>query len=490
MTEIFSPLKAYEVEPLQDHCGIVGIYSVQPAPLLESGYQALLQIQTRGYDGAGALAVFQAGTRMIYKNEGTIREVFDTDLRRSWDSRAVKQVILQTRYGTNGSFDFTNLQPFTGLQSHIEQQFAIVHNGQFSQEINQDPYRSDTHHFAKQIEYSKEDSWPSILTTVLKNKTGAWSLIISTDEGMYLSRDPQGIRPLYYSQLTVNNNTQFLVASETASLKQLGANTFIEVPPGGLVKINDQGVHHLVKPDTTRNLSACSFEGVYLRNQSSQGIKPTVERPTVKDERYYAGQILASEEQVDWSQKENLMVIGIPGTAIPGGQGYADALGLEYSQAIEDQATPEEEQRTFMQAQKEEIYNKVLNHFKFDKDKLKGKEVILVDDSLVRGNISKGIIHLLKKYYGVSKVHFRVLSPPIDDGCHLGVNTRSTEELAWHQFGQSVEGIRLAIGAETLQFLSSQGLAKSMLGVPDYSSLCMGCMNGHSHPIDLHGNPI
>ncbi len=181
------------------------------------------------------------------------------------------------------------------------------------------------------------------------------------------------------------------------------------------------------------------------------------------------------------------MVIGVPGTGIPGGQAFAEALGLRYAQLIEDK-TKQTDQRTFMHADLDSILQKVLDHFDFKAEELRGQRVCLVDDSIVRGNITTGLVRLLKEYYGVREVHIRVLSPRIDKACHFGVNTRDEQRLIAR--GKSVEEIRQKIGATTLAYLSAEGLKEALGGSPDAEGFCLGCMANHHPPVDGAGNVI
>ncbi len=354
--------------------------------------------------------------------------------------------------------------------------------------------------FVRRLAQSEEKTWDKRIINTLAQEKGAWSLIIGVKDHMYIARDPLGIRPLYFSQKSDESGGHItMAASETEALSAAGFTSFKEVLPGQIVKFNKQNPSYTVTRISESNCSAhCMFENVYTLDEKGKILAPRKNQESVnasfsvREIRERSGKQLAIEAPINPSEVD--FVIGIPGTGITGGEAYAKALGIPYCQAIRDKNTPGKEQRTFMQAQIEGILKKVQEHFNYDYETLSGKRVVLVDDSIVRGNVSKGLVDLLKKYYGVREVHFKVLCPPIDKKCHLGVNTQTHAELIAHKFLAStnnydelIESIREEVGADSLSYLSVDGLLFAVTGDSHAEGFCMGCMLGRKHPIDQYG---
>lgn len=484
-----------ERESLQDHCGIVAAFASRDITFFTEGLKGLHIIQTRGYDGAGFWAHTTNGTAYEHKDRGMVSEVFSPAVVGKYAQTKARIWVYQVRYGTFGAFNKTNVQPITSIHKKSGERFVVAHNGQFSQTKEDNPDKSDTVLFVEELVASSQKTWEARLIELLGKRRGAWSLVVGTRDALYLARDSFGFRPLVYGHL-YDRNTNSLVwvaASETSSLEELGITDYFEVLPGTIAKITENGLEVLAKGVSTTK-ALCIFENVYIDHGGSKAHIPRANTrlinrsPTVDEVRRRSGRILAREAPI--TREEVDMVIGVPGTGIEGGMTYARSLELPYFQAITDKAHWLTEQRTFMTAKIDKIYQKVLDHFRFDEQALKGRRVVLVDDSIVRGNITKGLVYLLKKQYGVTDVHIRVLSPAIDKVCHLGVNTRRTDELIASQFSGNVEKIRAVVGAESLAYLSSEGLREAMTGNPFAKGFCMGCMAGEQYPIDRFGKQL
>lgn len=478
----------------------MGILSSRDRPLFGMGLNALATLQTRGYDGTGYTALQSRGSVLYHKSKGAIKEAFPSTITTMYDKHDCYQAQFQVRYGTSGGFSHENVQPYITRHKSSHDIFMVSHNGQFSDRSGtQIDGLSDTAGFVERLSHSQGATWDERIRNTLASEKGAWSLIIGTDDCMYLSRDSLGIRPLYFSQKSDDGENLTMAASETVALESAGFDTFNEVLPGELVKIDrfkpGYVATRITEIETAKN---CMFENVYTLDENGRAFLPgrnresVNESPSVAQIRTRCGEQLALEAPLTIAEID--FVIGIPGTAITGGIGYARKLGLPYYQAITDKSTPAFEQRTFMQAQIEGIMEKVLNHFNFDAEYLRGKRVVLVDDSIVRANISRGLVTLLRKY-GVNQVHFRVLCPPIDKACFLGINTRTQSELiaARHKdeatnYDELVELIRKDIGVDSLAYLSDKGLLLATSGNANAEGFCMGCMVGHKHPIDQYGH--
>lgn len=495
-------LISYEREALQDACGIVGILSSNDDLLFEEGLAAIEKLQTRGYDGAGFVALRTDGAILMHKGEGTVSEVFKPEIVNLIQKNAFYSGFYQVRYGTSGEFSPENVQPFVSRHKASQDMFVLTHNGQFSKDTSYD-YRSDTVQFVEKLANTRGANWDERIKNALVNQSGAWSLIIGTENSIYLARDCRGIRPLYFAQ-KMDNQGGFvsMAASETVALERVGFQNIMEVLPGQIVKF-ERNKSGFQTTDISKNCEAanCIFENVYTMDENGRAFIPRKTQievqnsPLISDIRDKCGAILAQEAPL--TNHDVDIVIGIPGTGITGGEAYARELGLSYVQAIKDKDTPGSEQRTFMQAHVEGILKKVMNHFNFDTRALVGKRVVLVDDSLVRGNISEGLVKILKEHMGVLSVHFRILSPPIDKPCFLGINTRSKSELIAANFAKNnasykviVENVRKKIGADSLAYLSNEGLLEAVSGDPHATGFCMGCMLHKHHPIDQFGNIV
>lgn len=488
------PLPLTEKKPLWDHCGIVAAYSSGDTQFFQTGVRGLAVLQTRGYDGAGFWAQDSGGRISQYKGVGMVNEVFSPDILQLFRNTSAKVWVYQVRYGTNGNFSPGNVQPLVATHAASGQAFVVAHNGQFSKEKDiSENGESDTVRFTKQLAQTNGPGWDERIVKILEQKKGAWSLVVGTRDALYLARDPYGFRPMVYGHAWDEGIRDYFwtVASETSSLEAMGVSDFFELMPGYIAKVSKKGLEILAKTKA-RQQALCIFENIYIQHGAGKAHVPRSNSrkvnisPTVDEVRRMSGKILAREAPL--TKYDVDMVIGVPGTGIEGGMRYARALNLPYFQAITDKSNSLIEQRTFMTARIDSIYQKVLDHFNFDGQALNNRKVVLIDDSIVRGNITKGLVHLLKNEYGVTAVHIRILCPPIDKACHLGVNTRSREELIAARHANNVESIRGDLGADSLAYLSGAGLKEAITGDSKSRGFCMGCMAGYQYPIDAYGN--
>ncbi|GIK83759.1 MAG: amidophosphoribosyltransferase [Patescibacteria group bacterium] len=492
-----SSLVAEDKAPIQDHCGILALIAPIDSPLFTTGLTAFKTLQTRGYDGAGFWAIDSTGKEYGFKGTGMIDAVFTPARVRKFSKIKARIWLFQNRYGTSGNFDPRNVQPFRREHFQKQEIFCLAHNGQFSKRKETDYLeQSDTATFADELSNQEGNNWDERLLNLLQKYTGAYSLIMATQSEIFCARDALGIRPFVFGKLTKNPPFTWIVASETAALKAIDAVNYKEILPGTLLKFSapKSATHDpiCVQTVTTQKQRAyCIFENVYLMDESTQAHAPTTETREIRNHqsinlvRFTTGRIMAREAPL--SRKQVDFVCGIPGTGIVGGQGYANALMLPYVQAIADRTTPNKEQRTFMSADVEGIFQKMYDHFEIASDMFKGRNVVLIDDSLVRGNVTKGLIKLLRNECGVSKVHIRILCPPVDKPCYLGINTRNANELLAHKYHGNIRSMQRYIGADSLVFLSSEGLREAITTNPKAKGFCMGCMQGYKPPITLYG---
>lgn len=481
-----------ERESLADHCGIVAAWGLENFHFFSTGLAGLNVMQTRGYDGAGFAAIDDHGVCVSYKGEGRINDVFSQNIISEYDAANARLWIYQVRYGTNGSFHPENVQPVERRHEASQELFFVAHNGQFAYPAGFP--QSDTVRFSKELASASQSTWDERIVATLAQQEGAWSLVIGTSDALYLARDPRGIRPLSYGWRWDNDTKQAVcvVASETRALEKMQIPRYFEVLPGQILRFGDGGLKIVQDASTAVDRSACIFENVYIQDggtrvhaprDTSEAIQRAV---TVNDMRELCGVILARETPLTRDVVD--VVIGVPGTGISGGKSYAETLRLPYAQTIFDRE--EKDRRTFMQADVPHILSEVMSHFAFDRDALFGKRVCLVDDSLVRGNVMTGLITLLRKQHGVATVHVRILCPPIDKPCHLGINTRNSQELIVARFDGDLTQVQRTIGADSLAYLPAAGLREAVSGNPNVDGFCMGCMVGHRPPIDRLGNVL
>lgn len=488
------PLVHTDKSPLLDRCGIIAAYSPVDVPFFQTGIRGLQLLQTRGYDGAGFWAVDTRGASYHYKGMGMISEVFSPEILRLYGEVHARAWVYQVRYGTSGNPDQTNVQPFVLTHKKTGDAFVVAHNGQFSatQGAEGEEGQSDTCRFAKALSETNGRKWDERIVSCLQNKTGAWSLVVGTEQALYLARDSWGFRPLVYGHVWKKevNGYMWVVASETSSLETMGAADCLELMPGTIAKITSDGLR-ILDHIATKKRALCIFENVYIQHGTGRAFLPRknprniMYSPMVDDVRRRMGVILAREAPLSTGEID--MVIGVPGTGIEGGMQYARALNIPYLQAITDRSHSHVEQRTFMSVSIDAIYQKVLDHFSFDAQTLKNRRVVLVDDSIVRGNITKGLIYLLKERYQVRVVHLRILCPPIDKPCHLGISTRSHHELIAARHKGDISAIQEELQADSLMYLSAAGLREAVTKNPRARGFCMGCMAGQSYPIDGFG---
>lgn len=370
--------------------------------------------------------------------------------------------------------------------------FCLAHNGQFTKNKSSDyTNKSDTAIFVEDLANSTQKNWPDRISQTLKKYRGAYSLLIATKDSIFCARDPLGIRPLVYGKLSKSPPYTWVIASETASIEKMGGVNIKEALPGSIIEFAAKTTIFHQQPTARKQRAQCIFENVYFMDGKTHAHFPTENtrsirnHPTVNLVRYRSGQILAEESP---PIKNNIdFVCGIPETGISGGQGYANQLCLPYVQAILDHNMPNKEQRTFMQSNVDQISQKILNHFDIAFDMFNHRNVLLVDDSIVRGNVITGLIKILRQHARAKSIHVRIVCPPIDKTCYLGINTRNQQELLAYKCGGNIKKMKKQINADSLAFLSASGLKKAITNKDDASGFCLGCMVGYQPPMDKYG---
>ena len=422
---------------------------------------SLYALQHRGQESAGLAATDGADLRVV-RRMGLVGQVFSEPDLAVLGGRAAMG---HTRYSTTGSSKIQNAQPFV-VRDDTLGELAIGHNGNCinAKDVRDDlalqgvrfSTSSDTEVVAQSIVNAPGATWDERIVHAMPTLAGAWSLVMLTPGALYAVRDPLGVRPLVLGR----KGAAWLVASETCALDTIGADFVREVAPGEVLRIDDRGavpIADLASPDR-RGL--CIFENVYLASASSRfgGV-------SVYATRERMGEILAEEQPAIADA-----VIPVPDSAIPAAVGYARRSGLPFHEGLIKNRYIG---RTFIQPSEELRKHNVALKYNAMPDVLAGKRIVVVDDSIVRGTTSGPIVELLRRH-GAREVHMRICSPPIRHQCFFGVDMARRDELIASRM--DIEAIRKHIGADTLGYLSLDGMIRATGGTPD--QYCVACFTG------------
>lgn len=449
---------------VKDECGIFGIYAPE-VDVAKLTYYGLYSLQHRGQESAG-IAVSDGGNILVFKEMGLVSQVFtERDLAALHGHIAIGHV----RYSTTGSTSWENSQPIHKSSPTLA--IALAHNGNT---INVQELRnrlikrdimfestSDSEVIAELIVQSKRRTIEAAVKDACSHVRGAYSLVIMTEDKLIGVRDPYGIRPLALGQL----NGNYVLASETCGLDVIGAEFLREVLPGEMVVISDKGIKSvIISPDPKPSL--CIFEFIYLARPDSH-----LYGTNISGARKNMGRALAREAPTDGD-----LVIPIPDSGNSAAQGYAEESGIPYGEGFVKNRYIG---RTFIQPS--QIIRQLGIRLKLNplKEVIKGKRLVVVDDSIVRGNTSKKIVKMLKNA-GAAEVHMRISSPPIKFPCFYGIDTADQKELIASSL--SVDQVRAFLECESLKYLSFKGLVDA-IGQPR-SEFCLACFDG-KYPIHI-----
>lgn len=463
--------------PTED-CGIFGIYNHQDAAAYT--ILGLHALQHRGQESAG-IVTYDGDIYHSRRAYGLVGDNFSSE--NILEELPGRVAIGHVRYSTTGETAQRNIQP---LFAHYEfGGMAIAHNGNLTN-VNEVRMRlikrgcifqstTDTEIIIHLIATSTEKHLIDRLTKALKEVRGAYSLIAMTNKRIIGVRDPHGVRPLSIGRL----GDSYIIASETTALDINGADFVRDVEPGEIVWIDDKGIHSC-KPFTPVPSKFCIFEYVYFSRPDS-----VVEGKTVAEIRKNIGVELAREKPVDAD-----VVVPVPDSGVPGAIGFARESNIPFDMAI---IRNHYVGRTFIQpTEKIRQLGVKLKHLTV-KESVRGKRVVLVDDSIVRGTTSTKIVQMIRQA-GAAEVHIRVAAPPTTDPCFYGIDTPVKDDLmAAHN---SVEKMREIIGVDSLEYLSIEGLYRAVDNVERNDSMpqyCDACFTGE-YPIGtsdlIQGNVV
>ena len=446
-TELFDD----DLDRPREACGVFGIY----APGMDVARQtffALYALQHRGQESAG-IASCDGRSAYAHKGMGLVSQIFTEERLKPLKGHLA---VGHNRYSTTGSSHLRNAQPY--LIESIYGPLGVGHNGNLT---NAGKLRrallekgvglsssSDSEVIIQMLAAppvspaSLKPDWEARIKAFMAEAEGAYSLVILTRDAIYACRDPLGLRPLCLGEVTAKDGTRgHVVASESCALGTIGAEYLREVEPGEIVRLDAKGVATL-RGAAARRSALCVFEYVYFARPDT-----LLEGQGVHGIRQKLGALLAKESPVEAD-----LVIGVPDSATPAAIGFAQASGIPYSEGLTKNRYIG---RTFIQP--DDQLRKAGIHLKFNPlaANLKGKRVVLIDDSIVRGNTVGPIVRLLREG-GAREVHVRVSSPPVRHPCFMGIDMAGHDQLIAHHM--SVEQIRQHIGADSIAYLSHEGM--------------------------------
>lgn len=449
----------------QHECGIFGIYAPDE-DVARMTFFGLYALQHRGQESAG-IAVSDGRRMTMHKDMGLVSQVFNEDKLRPLHGHIA---VGHTRYSTTGSSKLLNAQPF--LVESALGQLAISHNGNLTngpslrQELLQRGVgltsSSDSEVITQMLAGGEGRTWEEKLRVFMVRAQGAYCLTVLTRDALYAARDPWGLHPLCLGKIGENG---WVVASETCALATIGATYVRDIQPGEIIVISDDGPH-TVNHTPAQRRSLCLFEYIYFARPDS-----LIDDTTLHASRVAAGRELAREAPADAD-----IVIPVPDSAVPAAIGYAQESGLLYSEGLIKNRYIG---RTFIQP--DDRLRKLGIQLKFNplSDNLKGRRVVIIDDSIVRGNTSGPLVRMLRDA-GAVEVHMRVSSPPIRHPCFLGVDMATYPELIAHRM--SIPEIQDHLQLDSLAYLSLDGLIRAT--GHQNGGFCKGCFTG-TYPVDI-----
>ncbi len=460
----------------REACGVFGIFATD-TDVARVTFFALYALQHRGQESAG-IATSDGVAAALHKDMGLVAQVFTEDNLAKLQGHLA---IGQNRYSTTGSSHLRNAQPY--LIETMHGPLGVGHNGNLTNapELRRQLLErgvgltssSDSEVITQMLAAPPPGSdngdpdWEARIEQFMNAAEGAYSLVVLTRNAVFGVRDPHGFRPLCIGKLPDGG---YVLASESCALGTVGATHVREVAPGEIVRLDAAGCHSRRGSfDTPPAL--CVFEYVYFARPDS-----VLEGQTIHRVRQRLGEILAAEAPVDAD-----VVVGVPDSATPAAIGYATASGIPYTEGLTKNRYIG---RTFIEPS--DRLRKSGVHLKYNplEANLNGKRVVLIDDSIVRGTTAGPLVNLLREG-GAAEVHVRVSSPPVRHPCFMGIDMADSEELIG--FIKSTEEIRKHIGADSLAYLSEEGMMRAVteeaIGREGH---CNACFTG-AYPLELNG---
>ena len=456
---------------VRDSCGVVGIYAPED-DAARLAYYALYALQHRGQESAG-IAVSDGNNLLVYKEMGLVAQVFDESVLGTLRGHVS---IGHVRYSTTGSTTWENAQP--SYKTSPQGQIAIAHNGNLvnsgalkralevaggdpSPHPSRLPSSTDTDLVAAHIARASEGDMRLAIRSVLPKLSGAFSFTLMDETRIFGVRDPWAFRPLCIGRL---GESGWVLASETCALDLLGARFIRDVEPGEMVTIGADGLSSERFADATP--SACVFEHVYFARPDS-----TLMGQNVYATRYRMGRRIALEAPARAD-----LVMPVPDSGVPAAQGFAHESHIAYGEGFVKNRYVG---RTFIQPTQSMRQQGIRMKLNPLREVIEGRRVVVVDDSIVRGNTTRQIVAMLRDA-GAREVHLRISSPPIRWPCFYGIDMPDRDDLIGARLG--VAEIEEHVGADSLAYLSLDGMLGAT-GLPA-DALCSACFSS-SYPVPI-----
>lgn len=474
------------MERLHDACGVVGIYTGKATPTNEQidvrSYLtlALTALQHRGQESAGMAVYTEQGQIASRIEMGKVREVFaDTGTGLPQTHCGIGHV----RYSTTGSSCVENAGPF--VVGGTVETIAVAHNGDLinGRELRalfpQETLRAttDSEALALLLAHAEGTTFGERMRNTVPRLRGSYSLVILAEGKLHAIRDPWGMRPLSIGRIGQHH---WVIASESCAFERIGATCLREVAPGEFLTIDENGMHSERLVALPRQ-ALCVFEYIYFSDATSQ-----LDGRYVYTVREALGRELALEHPIEAD-----MVVPVPDSSIPAALGYAQASGIPFGQAIIKNRYSD---RTFIKPDQRLRTLEIDLKYNMVRPKIEGKRLIIVDDSIVRGNTVKRLVAALR-HQGVKEIHLRSSSPPLRHPCYFGIDIPQRDELI--AAGRTVQEVADFIGVDSLGYLSLAGLGRAIYSANHaaeldgtagqdflHSEFCYGCMETQGWPFE------
>ena len=440
-------------------CGIVGVTGVDQAAKL--AFLGLYALQHRGQESVGIAAVDGAGRARLARREGLVAEAFDDA---SLDALPGRIALGHTRYSTAGGAGLVNAQPI--VVSYRQGDLGLVHNGNITnaQVLREELVEEgalfqgtiDSEVIVHLISRSRCPTADEQISEALSRLTGAFSVLITVGDTLYAARDPWGYRPLVLGRLEGGG---YVVASESCALDLAGAELVRDIEPGEMLRIRGNELRSLKNVSPDHRVAPCIFELVYFARPDSKIWGVSVDRA-----RRAFGRQLAREHPADAD-----VVFSVPDSSNSAALGFSEESGIPYELGL---IRNHYVGRTFIHPTQAGRDFRVRIKYNPVREVLEGKRVVVVDDSLVRGTTSMGLVRLIREA-GASEVHFRISSPPVRFPCFYGIDMPTKEELIGSR--KSIDEIREHLDVDSLGYLSLEGMTGA---VAQAGPFCHACFSG------------
>ena len=449
-----------------EECGVIGVFTAE-GDASRLAFFGLFALQHRGQESAG-IAAANGENVVVHADMGLVTQIFREP---DFYPLVGDMAIGHTRYSTSGSSELCNAQPILVDGQHG--QLAVANNGNIINALQlrdqlQDEWNctftstTDTEVIAQLLAHATGANWEDRVFQCMRQLEGAYSIVVQTKDTMIAARDPLGIRPLCLGKL----NGGWVVASESCALDHIGAEYIRELDSGEVIIVDGNGLHSATWSGGTGRQALCVFELIYFARPDS-----LMAGQLVHSARQELGAQLAREHPVDAD-----LVIGIPDSSTAAAVGYAQESGIPFSEGLVKNRYVG---RTFIEPEQRLRDLGVRQKFNTLVDVIQGKRLVVVDDSIVRGTTTPHVVNLLRKG-GAKEVHMRVCAPPIKHPCFMGVDMASREELL--AANNTLEDIRTIVGADTLGYLSVEGLLEVVGGTK--GGFCDACFTGN-YPVPV-----